>query len=233
MEVKIVAYTPEPEKVCAAAASTSFMADKADELFKNMTLEKARKILKKVIGYGHVSVIEHANFTFAISGVSRSLTHQLVRHRIASYTQQSQRYVKVRADTDDWYVIPKTCNTTEKQQKFKERMREVARWYEDAIADGMPPEDARFYLPNAAKTNITVTMNARELLHFFAYRCCARAQWEIRELANEMLKQVKRVAPTIFENAGPNCVQRGYCPEGDLKPAECNVAEIKKRYKRM
>ena len=233
MEVKIVAHTPDPEMVCAAAASTSFKEEVASEIFEKMTEEKARKILRKVVGYGHVSVVEHASFTFAVSGVSRSLTHQLVRHRIASYTQQSQRYVRVDSSSDDWYVIPPTCDTTGKQQKFKRRMKEIARWYEDAIADGMPPEDARFYLPNAAKTNITVTMNARELLHFFAYRCCARAQWEIRQMADEMLRQVKRVAPTIFENAGPNCVQRGYCPEGNLKPAECNVAEIKKRYRQM
>lgn len=231
MEVKIVAHTPEPEKVCAAAAATSFKAGNLSEVFEKMTDEKARKILRKIVGYGHFSVIEHASFTFAVTGVSRSLSHQLVRHRIASYTQQSQRYIKVDPSNDDWYVIPKTCDTTEKQKKFRERMREIAKWYQDAIADGLPPEDARFYLPNAAKTNITITMNARALLHFFAYRCCARAQWEIRDLATEMLKQVRRIAPTIFENAGPNCVQRGYCPEGELKPKECDITEIKKRFK--
>ena len=233
MRVKLVAFTPNPEKVAAAAAQTSFKEEGPIELFDKTTKEKAEKILRRVIGYGHVSVIEHASFTFAVQGVSRSLTHQLVRHRLASYTQQSQRYVKVDASKDDWYVIPKTCDTVEKQQKFKERMKEIAKWYGDAIADGMPPEDARFYLPNAAKTNITLSMNARTLLHFFKLRCCARAQWEIRQMADEMLKQAKRVAPTIFENAGPNCVQLRYCPEGDLKPEECNVAEIKKRYKEM
>lgn len=233
MKVKLVAYTPNPEQVCAAAAQTSFKEEGPAELFEKITKEKAEKIIRRVVGYGHVSVIEHASFTFAVQGVSRSLTHQLVRHRLASYTQQSQRYVKIRADKDDWYVVPKTCDTIEKQKKFKERMREIVKYYEDAIADGMPPEDARFYLPNATKTNITITMNARELLHFFGYRCCARAQWEIRELANEMLKQVKGVAPVIFENAGPNCVKLSYCPEGDLKSAECNISEIKKRYKEM
>jgi len=233
MKVKLVAHTPNPEETCAAAAQTSFKEESPIELFGRMTKEKAEKILRRVVGYGHVSVVEHASFTFAVQGVSRSLTHQLVRHRIASYTQQSQRFVKVDATKDDWYVIPKTCDTPEKQQKFKERMHQIAQWYEDALADGMPPEDARYYLPNAAKTNITITMNARELLHFFAYRCCARAQWELRELADEMLRQVRRVAPVIFENAGPNCVQRGYCPEGDLKPAECNIAEIKKKFKNL
>ena len=233
MKVKLVACTPNPEEACAAAAQTSFKEKSPIELFEKITKEKAAKVLGDVVGYGHVSVVEHASFTFAVEGVSRSLTHQLVRHRIASYTQQSQRYVRVRAGTDEWYVVPKTCDTPEKQEKFKQRMREIAKWYEDAIADGMPPEDARFYLPNACKTNIIITMNARELLHFFALRCCNRAQWEIRELADEMLRQAKRAAPTIFGNAGPSCVQLGYCPEGNLKPAECSIQEIKKRYGEM
>lgn len=233
MDVQLVAYTPDPEMVCAAAAATSYKPDDSAELFKNMTAEKARKILKRVVGYGHVSVIEHASFTFAISGVSRALTHQLVRHRVASYTQQSQRYVAADPNREDWFVIPKTAVTQEAQQKFKDRMRQIAKWYEDAIADGLPAEDARFYMPNAAKTNIVVTMNARELLHFFAFRSCARAQWEIRELSDEMLRLVKKVAPTIFENAGPNCVQHGYCPEGDLKPATCLLPDIRKRFKEM
>lgn len=230
MEVRLVAFTPDPEIVAAAGAQTSFKDKPAHELFEKMDTEKARKTLRKVVGYGHVSVIEHANFTFAISGVSRSLTHQLVRHRVASYTQQSQRYVKVDPSKDDWYVIP---HTIKDKGKFRQRMREIAKFYLEAIADGVPPEDARFYLPNAAKTNITVTMNARELLHFFAFRCCARAQWEIRELADEMLRQVKAVAPSIFENAGPNCVRQGWCPEGELKPETCILPEIKKRYREL
>jgi thymidylate synthase (FAD) len=233
MEVKLVAYTPDPEIVCAAAASTSFKPDDSAELFRNMTIEKARKVLQKVIGYGHVSVIEHANFTFAISGVSRSLTHQLVRHRVASFTQQSQRYVKADPNNTDWFVIPETMKDPGQQERFKQRMAQIAKWYEEAIADGLPPEDARFYMPNAAKTNIVVTMNARELLHFFSLRSCARAQWEIRHLSDEMLRQVKPVAPSIFESAGPNCVQRGYCTEGDLKPSSCNIADIKKRFKEL
>jgi len=230
MKVTLVAHTPNPEIVCAAAAQTSIKDGDLAAIFGEMDIEKARKIIRRVVGYGHDSIIEHANFTFVIEGVSRSLSHQLVRHRIASYTQQSQRYVKVDSGNDDWYVIPITCDTDEKIAKFKERMREIAKWYQEAIADGMPAEDARFYLPNAAKTKVTMTMNARSLLHFFCLRCCARSQWEIRELADEMLKLVKPVAPSIFESAGPNCVKLGYCPEGKMKPDECNVAEIKKRY---
>jgi thymidylate synthase (FAD) len=233
MDVQLVAYTPNPELTCAASAATSFKSKDSGEIFKTMTPEKAKDIIKRVVGYGHVSVIEHANFTFAISGVSRSLTHQLVRHRVASYTQQSQRYVEMDPSKPDWFVIPKTMTTQEQQDKFKKRMAEVVKWYQDAIADGLPAEDARFYLPNAAKTNIVVTMNARELLHFFSLRSCARAQWEIRELSDKMLALVKKVAPAIFENAGPNCVQKGYCPEGDLKPSTCNIVDIKKRFKEL
>jgi thymidylate synthase (FAD) len=231
MKVKLVAYTPNPELVCAAAAQTSTKEESLEKIFAEMTEEKARKLIRNVVSRGHVSIVEHASFTFAVEDVSRSLTHQLVRHRIASYTQQSQRYVKLNADADDWYVIPHTFKTAEQQKKFKERMAEISKWYEEAVADGIPAEDARFYLPNAAKTAITVTMNARELLHFFGLRCCARAQWEIKELADAMLEEAKRVAPVIFESAGPNCVQLGYCPEGKMKPAECDVATICKKYK--
>ncbi len=230
LKVRLVAYTPDPEIVCAAAAQTSIKDGNLSSVFEEMDIDKARKIIRKVVGYGHVSIVEHASFTFVIEDVSRSLTHQLVRHRIASYTQQSQRYVQINPSNDDWYVIPKTCDTDEKIAKFKERMQEIAKWYADAIANGMPAEDARFYLPNAAKTKITVTMNARSLLHFFSLRCCARSQWEIRELADEMLKLVKPVAPSIFEKSGPSCVQIGYCPEGPMKPETCNVADIKKGY---
>jgi len=230
MKVKLVAYTPNPELVCAAAAQTSVKEENLEKIFAEMTDEKARKLIRNVVSRGHVSIVEHASFTFAVEDVSRSLTHQLVRHRIASYTQQSQRYVKLKADSD-WFVIPHTFKTPEQQEKFKQRMAEIAKWYEEAVADGIPAEDARFYLPNAAKTAITVTMNARELLHFFGLRCCARAQWEIKELADLMLAEAKRVAPVIFESAGPNCVQLGYCPEGAKKPAECDIAQLRKKYK--
>jgi len=230
MKVKLVAYTPNPEIVCAAAAQTSIKEGSLEKIFEEMTLERAQKIIRNVVGLGHVSIVEHASFTFAVEDVSRSLTHQLVRHRMASYTQQSQRYVKLNA-ASDWFVVPHTFKTAEQKEKFKERMAEITKWYDEAVAEGIPAEDARFYLPNAAKTAITVTMNARELLHFFGLRCCARAQWDIKELADLMLAEAKKVAPIIFENAGPNCVQAGYCPEGSKKPAECDIAAIRKSYK--
>jgi len=230
MKVELLAYTPEPEILAALSASTSFK-EKGVSLRKHkMTSEKAKKILRRVISYGHHSVIEHASFTFSLEGVSRALTHQLVRHRLASYTQQSQRYVKITTDNNDWYVIPPTYDTEEKRMKFKKRMKIMASWYQEALKDGFPSEDARFYLPNATKSNIVVTMNARELLHFFKLRCCNRAQWELRAVATEMLKQVKKVAPVIFEKAGPSCVSLAYCPEGELKPEECNISKIKDRF---
>ena len=230
MKVELLAYTPEPEILAALSASTSFK-EKGVSLRKHkMTSEKAKKILRRVISYGHHSVIEHASFTFSLEGVSRALTHQLVRHRLASYTQQSQRYVKITTDNNDWYVIPPTYDTEEKRMKFKKRMKIMASWYQEALKDGFPSEDARFYLPNATKSNIVVTMNARELLHFFKLRCCARSQWELRKVATEMLKQAKKIAPVIFEKAGPSCVALGYCPEGELKPKKCNITEIKNKF---
>ena len=164
---------------------------------------------------GHVSVIEHASFTFSLEGISRACSHQLVRHRLASYTQQSQRYVELQ--DPDTFVIPETIQENPEAQKiFQNLLKAQFETYQKLIAMGIPKEDARFILPNATRTNIIVTMNARELLHFFSLRCCGRAQWEIREVANQMLKLAKEAAPIIFEKAGPQCVRLGYCPEGEL-----------------
>ncbi len=234
MKVKLLTYTPNPELVVAACATTSFKRKGPSHTFEKYSKEgeeeKIKKIIRDLIRHNHLSPIEHVSFTFALEGVSRSLTHELVRHRIASYTQQSQRYVKV--DTkEEWYVIPKSYEG-EMRKKFVERMKIIAKWYEDDIKKGIKYEDARFLLPNATKTNIVVTMNARELLHFFNLRCCQRAQWEIREVATEMLRLVKKVAPTIFENAGPSCM-KGFCPEQDLMPEECRklgIKEIQRRF---
>jgi thymidylate synthase (FAD) len=195
-------------------------------------METAKRIIKRVTGYGHASVIEHASFTFSIEGVSRAMTHQLVRHRIASFTQQSQRYVTY--DTLEKYVTPQSISeNAEAKDIFDRTLERISETYQKLLNMGIPKEDARFILPNAAKTNIIVTMNARELLHFFNLRCCARAQWEIRETAIEMLRQAKKATPALFENAGPSCVQLGYCLEGKMKPPECNVKEIKKRFKEL
>ena len=158
--------------------------------------EKIKKILKETIEKGHHSVIEHATFTFSISDVSRTLTHQLVRHRIASYSQQSQRYVKL--DKSSFITPPSIKNDLELLKKYKRFMEETWTLYDDLIKRKIPVEDARFVLPNATTTNITITMNARELIHFFKLRCSTDAQWEIREMASIMLSEVKKVAPIIF-----------------------------------
>lgn len=210
MEVRIISHTPDPERVCAIAAALTHSKRKPDEIEK-MDENSLKAILSHVIDLGHLSVVEHASFTFAISGVSRALTHQLVRHRIASYSQQSQRYVKF---TDAKYVIPPSIEKDEKiKERFEEFMRRAWDEYNYLLGKGIPEEDARYVLPNAAKTNIIVTMNARSLLNFFELRCCMHAQWEIRELAWKMLEEVKKIAPTIFEKAGPPCKTKGICPE--------------------
>ena len=227
MKVKLLRYTADPELLCGTAALTSTRTGSPSKIFEKMDPDKAKRIIKRVTGYGHVSVIEHASFTFSIEGVSRAMTHQLVRHRVASYTQQSQRYVTY--NTLEKYVTPASISDkVEAKELFEETLERISNTYNKLLKLGIPKEDARFILPNACKTNIIVTMNARELRHFFNLRCCVRAQWEIREAAIEMLRQVKRVAPVLFENAGPSCIELGYCPEGKMKPAECNIQEIKK-----
>ncbi len=232
MKVKLIRFTADPEILCGAAALTSTKSGSPSEIFEKMDLEKARQIIKRVTGYGHASVIEHASFTFSLEGVSRAMTHQLVRHRIASYTQQSQRYVTY--DTFEKYVTPPSIEeNSEAKRIFNSALKKISETYHKLLEMGIPKEDARFILPNAAKTNIIVTMNARELRHFFNLRCCRRSQWEIRQVAIEMLKQAKNVAPSLFENAGPSCVELGYCPEGRMKPPECNVEEIKKQFRNL
>ena len=229
MKVQLLRFTADPELLCGAAALTSTKSGSPSETFEKMDLEHARRVIKRVTGYGHASVIEHASFTFSLEGVSRAMTHQLVRHRIASYTQQSQRYVTY--DTVEKYVTPPSIErNSEAKRIFSDTLEKISETYQKLLERGIPKEDARFILPNAAKTNIIVTMNARELRHFFNLRCCRRSQWEIREGAMEMLKQVKNVAPSLFENAGPSCVELGYCPEGKMKPPDCDVNQIKNMF---
>ena len=207
MKVELIAYTPEPDIIAAAAAKLTHSKSDASELLKEDG-EKMKKLLRIVIKMGHTSVVEHAYFTFAISGVSRALTHQLVRHRIASYSQQSQRYVEQEME----YVTPPSILKNERiRKKYDEMMKRIWGLYNEMKKD-VPIEDARYILPNATTSKIIVSMNARSLLNFFELRCCLHAQWEIRKLAWRMLHLVKKVAPTIFEDAGPPCRTRGYCP---------------------
>jgi thymidylate synthase (FAD) len=230
LKVRLLRHTSDAELLCGTAALTSTKSGSPSDILEKMDLEKAKRIIKRVTGYGHASVIEHASFTFSIEGVSRAMTHQLVRHRIASYTQQSQRYVTY--DSVKKYVTPPSImDNAEAKRIFDEALVKISEAYKKLLNLKIPKEDSRFILPNAAKTNIIVTMNARELQHFFNLRCCARAQWEIRETATEMLRQAKKIAPILFEKAGPSCVKLGFCPEGKMKPPECNVEDIKKRFK--
>jgi thymidylate synthase (FAD) len=210
VRVILLRHTEDPDRVCAAAASSCYSAQGASELHEGMSDARVARLLRRVVGSGHHSVVEHAVFTFSLEGVSRAMTHQLVRHRIASYSQQSQRYVRL--DRADYVTPPEVEKVPEAKRSFDAAMERAWEVYGELVAQGIPEEDARFVLPGAATTNITVTMNARELLHFFRLRCCMRAQWEVRRVALRMLEEVKRVAPIIFENAGRPCLT-GPCPD--------------------
>ena len=206
MKVKLLAFTPNPDEICAIAARTCYSAEVPS------AIEPDLNVLRKVIQSGHTSVLEHAVFTFAIEGISRACSHQLVRHRMASYSQQSQRYVDMGGFK---YVTPESIQDDLVWEEYEYAIDECNKMYGLMTEEyKFPEEDVRYLLPNACCTNLVMTMNARSLLNFFAHRCCVRAQWEIRELANKMLELVKEVAPVIFENAGASCVQKGYCPEG-------------------
>jgi thymidylate synthase (FAD) len=210
MKVKLIGYTPKPDKLPGLAAKLTHSKTTPDNL-SDIEETELTTILTHVMKLGHTSVVEHSSFTFAISDVSRSLTHQLVRHRIASYSQQSQRYVNL---TEPNFVIPpKIKKSNELKKAYENTMNTIWKEYNTLLKLGIPAEDARYVLPNATCTNIIVTMNARSLLNFFELRCCLHAQWEIRMLANKMLTEVKKIAPTIFNHAGPSCKRTHHCPE--------------------
>ena len=214
IKVKLLEHTPNPERVVAMAARLCYSASGAEELAEKMSDEQVEKLLMKIVKLGHASTMEHVSFTFGIEGVSRVLTHQLVRHRLASYSQQSQRYV---AEHNFEYILPPSIAAKpEAKERFEKLMAEVRSAYDDFVAMDIPKEDARYVLANATETKIVVTMNARSLMHFFNLRCCHRAQWEIRELANKMLAEAKTAAPVLFRNAGASCVNFGSCPEGEM-----------------
>lgn len=241
LKVKLIEYTPNPEKVIASAAKLCYSAVGIEEIQENLTKESTEKFLNMLVSYGHESPIEHVSFTFAVEGVSRSLTHQLVRHRIASFSQQSQRYVRL--NQFQYVVPPEIEKDSEAKAIFIKSMEEAQKSYDSIVeilkkkyiekgmkqlsAEKKAIEDARYVFPNACETKIIFTMNARSLMNFFKHRCCNRAQWEIRALANEMLKQVKGVAPVLFKYAGPNCLG-GTCPEGKMTCGQ--MIEVRKKY---
>ena len=226
LQVKLLKWTPDPEATVALAARLCYTDTDITSLARSFKEGEERDFVRRLMAFGHLSPIEHASFTFGIEGVSRSLLAQLTRHRIASFSVQSQRYVGKSSDRSPDgvfnYIVPPRIRALGREyvERFDHQMREVQGWYDEwnrllGEAGESSQEDARFVLPNAAETKLMVTMNARELRYFFRLRCCNRAQWEIRAMAVEMLKLVKPVAPTLFENAGPACVT-GPCPEGAM-----------------
>ncbi len=214
MQVELLYHTPDPERAIATAARLCYAPVGASELMETMPEERVASVLSTIMESGHFSTLEHASYTFAIDGVSRALTHQLVRHRLASFNQQSQRYVKFKDELP--FVEPPSIAANEQAREiFDGFMKNAQEAYAQLVELGILAEDARFVLPNAVETKIVVTMNVRELLHFFSLRCCNRAQWEIRALAHRMLELVRPTAPFIFLDAGAPCV-KGTCPEGKM-----------------
>ncbi len=210
LKVELLTFTPEPAITAATAAHLCYAGIDIEELKKKVSPEYAKKLIAHLAKAGHFSPLEHASFTFAIEGISRACSHQLVRHRIASYSQQSQRYVKEKGFN---FIVPPKIKADEKAYKlFLDSMEKAEKAYEELLKTAKA-EDARFLLPNATETRIVVTMNTRSLYNFFERRCCSRAQWEIRALANKMLELCKQAAPDLFAAAGAICEKLGYCPE--------------------
>lgn len=214
LTVVLLNSTPNINETIAAAGRLCYSNSTIGDLIMKFYNEgdSAAKMVHKLVKLGHLSVLEHVSFTFGIEGISRACTHQLVRHRLASYSQQSQRYV--RAD-DPNYIIADSIKHSELFERVVKHLCGTAELYGDLIAGGIPEEDARGILPNAVETKIVMTMNARELIHFFEKRCCQRAQQEIRSMAHEMLMLCRQTAPEIFNYVGPKCVSSA-CPEGNM-----------------
>ncbi|QYE98060.1 FAD-dependent thymidylate synthase [Paraclostridium sordellii] len=249
MKVKVIAHTPEPEKVISMAAKLCYSSVGVDEIEQNLTDESVEKFLNMLINIGHESPLEHVSFTFAVEGISRSCSHQIVRHRIASFSQQSQRYVKL--NQFEYIVPPEIEQIEEAKEVFIDAMNKDQEAYDKLVdilfekhynnlinceknekeakrnAEKKAIEDARYVFPNACETKMVFTMNTRSLYNFFHHRCCERAQWEIRELAIEMLRQVREIAPILFKNIGPKCVT-GPCPEGKMTCG--NIVQVRERF---
>ena len=250
IKVQLLAHTPDPEQVVAMAAKLCYSPSDIEQIREGLTEEKTAAFIDMLAGLGHASPIEHASFTFGIEGISRACSHQLVRHRIASYSQQSQRYVDgTRFDFVTPPEIEKNPKALAADRRVIDEQAKAYKEIRDALAVGYingflggeqqgsdeeiidsfkkthkaecsafikkANEDARFILPNASTTKIVCTFNARSLQNFFAHRCCNRAQWEIREVAEKMLLLCLEVAPHLFKNCGPSCLF-GPCPEGNM-----------------
>ena len=218
LKVILLRVTPDPDEIVALGARLCYAQADVESLRERVEAKDQQAFVERVMERGHLSVTEHASFTFAVEGVSRALLAQLTRHRIASFSVQSQRYVSM-ADGFD-YVVPPSISAlgADAEAEFVRQMEQMHAWYcqwQEKLggAGESANQDARFVLPNAAATRLLMTMNARELMHFFELRCCNRAQWEIREMAWQMLACCREAAPALFAHAGPACVS-GPCPEG-------------------
>ncbi|MGI6160943.1 MAG: FAD-dependent thymidylate synthase [Christensenellales bacterium] len=242
MKVELLAMTPSPDEIVAMAARLCYSSADIDKLKSGVAASDRPAFIKRLIDMGHLSTIEHCSFSFGIEGVSRALLAQITRHRLASFSVQSQRYVsEIRQSGVFNYIMPPQIAELgeEAQKKYDEQMRIMQSWYNEwnealGSQGEKSNEDARFVLPNAAETKMIMTMNARELIHFFKLRCCERAQWEIRELAWRMLEIVAKEAPALFEKAGPSCVS-GRCSEGKMscgKAAKIREKREKLNYER-
>jgi len=208
---QLLSHSPDPERTVALAARLCYSARGVADLHRDFSDGEVGGLLGKLRSMGHFSALEHAHFVFGVEGISRACSHQLVRHRLASYSQQSQRYVTLREVRA--VIPPEVEGRPDLASLFREKLEELWAFYARLVDEGVPAEDARYILPNACETKIVVSMNARELRHFFSLRLCRRAQWEIRALALAMLREVGGIAPRLFEGSGPGCVA-GRCPEG-------------------
>lgn len=226
VKVELLKYTAQPEETVSLAAKLCYSDSNISDLNESVGVNDQQQFIEKIVGIGHHSVLEHISFTFGVEGVSRALTHQLVRHRVASFSQKSQRYVEHHEGFE--YIVPDSVRQhPEQYQQYTDMMSDVADLYDRLKEMGVPAEDARYILPNACETKIIVTMNARQLLHFFKIRCCNRAQWEIQEMSQQMLEKCIEVAPVIFKHSGPGCVV-GPCPEKQMSCGK--AAETRKKY---
>ncbi len=253
MKVTLIAHTPDPERIVASAAQLCYRDSNINSMMEGLDEERASGFVEMLADIGHESPLEHVSFTFGIEGVSRTFLAQITRHRIASYSVQSQRYVK---KSEFVYITPPEIeNIPEAKAMYEKSMNDALETYnaladmlekkhfEDFLKSGMSEkqarskaekkaiEDARFVLPNACETKMAVTMNARSLINFFSLRCCNRAQWEIKAVADEMLRLCCSVAPSVFRYAGPSCVKCGKCPEGKMTCGK--FAEVTEGYRRM
>lgn len=247
MKVTLISHTPDPEKLVATTARLCYSSSDIENIRDGLTDEKTKSFIDMLVSIGHESVMEHVSFTFGIEGISRACSHQLVRHRIASYSQKSQRYVN--ENGFDFITPPAVQAVPEALTEYNKIISEISESYSkiadilteyhknELMKNGLDEktatskarktanEDARFILPNACETKIIVTMNVRSLFNFFRHRCCNRAQWEIRDVANEMLRLCLQVAPNIFSHAGASCVVEGKCPEGKMSCGK--MAEVR------